>query len=93
MGNYAVYHLEKGNTSSGGIGNHIDRKEDTETRNISKKRSAETDVLQRQLENYTDISVANPETGYFTYKNKPNNLLVVIRDENNTYSKLCNTID
>ena len=23
---YAVYHLEKGNTSSGGIGNHIDRK-------------------------------------------------------------------
>ena len=30
MGNYAVYHLEKGNTSSGGIGNHIDRKEGAE---------------------------------------------------------------
>ena len=27
---YAVYHMEKGNSSSGGIGNHIDRTEGKE---------------------------------------------------------------
>ena len=27
---YAVYHTEKGEISSGGIGNHIDRKEGAE---------------------------------------------------------------
>ena len=27
---YAVYHVEKGQTSSGGIGNHIDRKKGAE---------------------------------------------------------------
>ena len=30
MPQYAVYHMEKGNTSSGGIGNHIDRKKGAE---------------------------------------------------------------
>lgn len=30
MGNYAVYHTEKGSSSSGGIGNHIDRTEGME---------------------------------------------------------------
>lgn len=30
MSQYAVYHMEKGNVSSGGIGNHIDRKKGAE---------------------------------------------------------------